>query len=112
MIYADTSFLVSAYGLDANTATARKFIEANQPRLPLAFLHWPEMAKSFWTEPSRKCRETLGLGERRFGRGKKLYPLESGSGSGCQARGGIDHQLLSALEKLRSLDAPSCCSLP
>ena len=49
MIYADTSFIASAYGLDANTAAARKFIEANQPRLPVVFLHWPELVKSFWT---------------------------------------------------------------
>jgi hypothetical protein len=29
MIYADTSFIASAYGLDANTATARRFVETN-----------------------------------------------------------------------------------
>ena len=37
MIYADTSFIASAYGLDANTAAARRFIESSNPRLPLAF---------------------------------------------------------------------------
>ena len=49
MIYPDTSFIASAYGLDANTTAARGFIEANKPCLPLGFLHWPERAKAFWT---------------------------------------------------------------
>jgi hypothetical protein len=45
VIYTDTSFIASAFGLDANTAAARSFIEASKPCLPLVFFtgrNWPK----------------------------------------------------------------------
>jgi predicted nucleic acid-binding protein len=48
MTYADTSFLVSVYGADVNSASAREFIGDHQPRLPFTFLHWPELAGAIW----------------------------------------------------------------
>ncbi len=48
MIYADTSFIVSTYVDDANTPFADQF-NAKEQRLPFIFLHWPEVAKAFWT---------------------------------------------------------------
>ena len=46
MIYADTSFIASAYLSDAHTGTAEKYLTEHRPRLPLFLLHWPEMAKA------------------------------------------------------------------
>ena len=99
MIYADTSFIASAYGLDTNTASARHFIEANKPRLPLFFLHWPELAKSFWTSHPESAETLWDWVKEDMAGGKKLYPLEIGSRSRRPARREIDHQLLPTLEK-------------
>ena len=48
MIYADTSFLVSAYVPDANSDKTLIYLAKNKPRLPFAFLHWPEMSKAIF----------------------------------------------------------------
>ncbi len=45
MIYADTSFLASAYVPDVNTTKANGYLSQHRPRLPFAFLHWPELSK-------------------------------------------------------------------
>ena len=105
MIYADTSFLVSTYGLDANTATARKFIEANQPRLPLAFLHWPEMAKSFWTSHPENAEKLWDWVKEDLAGGKKLYPLELDADRVARRAAGLIINFCPRWKKLHSLDA-------
>ena len=48
MIYVDTSFIVSAYGQDVNTTEACAYLSSHEVKLPLNFLHWPELAGSLW----------------------------------------------------------------
>ena len=52
MIYADSSFIVAAYSADRHSPHAMAYVAAQKPKLPFTFLHWPEVAKSFWTNYS------------------------------------------------------------
>ena len=63
MIYADTSFIASAYGKDVNTAAARGYLLREEPTLPFGFLHWPELARFFVANPAGKGGKTLGFSE-------------------------------------------------
>ena len=105
MIYADTSFIASAYGLDANTAAARKFIEASHPRLPLVFLHWPELAKSFWTSHPENAEKLWDLVKEDVAGGKKLYPLELDADLAAKRAAGLIINFCPRWKKIRSLDA-------
>ena len=105
MIYADTSFIASAYGLDVNTAAARKFIEANRPRLPLIFLHWPELAKSFWTSHPESAENLWDWVKEDLAGGKKLYPLELEADLVAKRAAGLIINFSPRWKKLRSLDA-------
>ncbi len=105
MIYADTSFLASAYGLDDHTAEARRFVETHQPRLPLGFLHWPELAKAFWTShPENAEKLWAWVGEDLAGQ-KKLYPLELEPDQVARRAAGLIISYCPRWRKLRSLDA-------
>jgi predicted nucleic acid-binding protein len=105
MIYADTSFIASAYGLDANTASARHFIESNKPRLPLFFLHWPELAKSFWTSHPESAETLWDWVKEDMAGGKKLYPLELEADLVARRAAGLIINHCPRWKKLRSLDA-------
>jgi len=105
MIYADTSFIASAYGLDTNTASARHFIEANKPRLPLFFLHWPELAKSFWTSHPESAETLWDWVKEDMAGGKKLYPLELEADLVARRAAGLIINYCPRWKKLRSLDA-------
>ena len=105
MIYADTSFIASAYGLDANTAAARRFIESSNPRLPLAFLHWPELAKSFWTSHPENAEKLWDWVKEDVAGGKKLFPLELNAGLVARRAAGLIINFCPRWKKLRSLDA-------
>jgi predicted nucleic acid-binding protein len=105
MIYADTSFIASAYGLDANTASARHFIESNKPRLPLFFLHWPELAKSFWTSHPESAETLWDWVKEDMAGGKKLYPLELEADLVARRAAGLIINYCPRWKKLRSLDA-------
>ena len=105
MIYADTSFIASAYGMDANTAEARQFIEANQPRLPLGFLHWPELAKSFWTSHPENAEKLWDWVKLDLAGGTKLYPLELEADLAARRAAGLLIHYCPRWKKLRSLDA-------
>jgi len=105
MIYADTSFIASAYGLDANTASARHFIESNKPRLPLFFLHWPELAKSFWTSHPESAETLWDWVKEDMAGGKKLYPLELEADLVSRRAAGMIINYCPRWKKLRSLDA-------
>jgi len=105
MIYADTSFIASAYGLDANTAAARGFIETNEPRLPLMFLHWPELAKSFWMSHPERAETLWDWVKEDLAEGKKLYPLELAADLVAKRAAGLMINFCPRWKKLRSLDA-------
>jgi predicted nucleic acid-binding protein len=105
MIYADTSFIASAYGLDANTASARHFIESNKPRLPLFFLHWPELAKSFWTSHPESAETLWDWVKEDMAGGKKLYLLELEADLVARRAAGLIINYCPRWKKLRSLDA-------
>ena len=105
MIYADTSFIASAYGLNANTASARHFIESNKPRLPLFFLHWPELAKSFWTSHPESAETLWDWVKEDMAGGKKLYPLELEADLVARRAAGLIINYCPRWKKLRSLDA-------
>ena len=105
MIYADTSFIASAYGLDANTASARHCRESNKPRLPLFFLHWPELAKSFWTSHPESAETLWDWVKEDMAGGKKLYPLELEADLVARRAAGLIINYCPRWKKLRSLDA-------
>jgi len=105
MIYADTSFIASAYGLDANTAAARRFIETSKPRLPLAFLPWPELAKSFWTSHRENAEKLWDWVKEDVAGGKKLYALELDADQVAKRAAGLIINFCQRWKKLRSLDA-------
>ena len=105
MIYADTSFIASAYGLDANTAAARRFIETSKPRLPLFFLHWPELAKSFWTSHPESAEALWDWVKEDLAGDKKLYLLELEADLVARRAAGLIIHYCPRWKKLRSLDA-------
>jgi predicted nucleic acid-binding protein len=105
MIYADTSFIASAYGLDVNTASARHFIVSNKPRLPLFFLHWPELAKAFWTSHPESAETLWDWVKEDMAGGKKLYPLELEADLVARRAAGLIINHCPRWKKLRSLDA-------
>jgi len=105
MIYADTSFIASAYGLDANTAAARRFIETNKPRLPLFFLHWPELANSFWTSHPESAETLWDWVKEDLAGDKKLYLLELEADLVARRAAGLIIHYCPRWKKLRSLDA-------
>ena len=105
MIYADTSFIASAYGLDANTASARHFIESNKPRLPLFLLHWPELAKSFWTSHPESAETLWDWVKEDMAGDKKLDPLELEADLVARRAAGLIINYCPRWKKLRSLDA-------
>ena len=105
MIYADTSFIASAYGLDANTAAARRFIETSKPCLPLFFLHWPELAKSFWTSHPESAEALWDWVKEDLAGDKKLYLLELEADLVARRAAGLIIHYCPRWKKLRSLDA-------
>jgi predicted nucleic acid-binding protein len=105
MIYADTSFIVSAYGLDAHTGAARRFIETSNPRLPLGFLHWPELAKSFWTSHPENAEKLWDWVKEDVAGGKKLYALELDADFVGKRAAGLMINFCPRWRKLRSLEA-------
>jgi predicted nucleic acid-binding protein len=104
MIYADTSLIASAYGTDANTATARQFIETGRPRLPVIFLHWPELAKSLWTNHPENAEKLWDWFKEDLAGGKKLYPLELETDRVAKRAAGLMVHYCPRWKKLRSLD--------
>jgi predicted nucleic acid-binding protein len=105
VIYADTSFIVSAYGLDAHTPVARGYIESNKPRLPIGFLHWPEMAKAFWTSHPESAEKIWDWVKEDLAGSKKLYPLELETDLVALRAAGLLISYCPRWKKLRSLDA-------
>lgn len=74
MIYADTSFLVSAYADDVNTAKADAYLAGEKPRLPLVFFHWPEIARALYAYHAATAEKLWEDVRADFAGGRKLYP--------------------------------------
>ena len=103
MSYADSSFIVSAYTYDANTDEALDFIGKHRPRLPLAFLHWPEVAGSFWkSHPEPEARWELLQADANGGR--KLYVLNVDAERVARRAAGLMKAHCRRWPKLRSID--------
>ena len=105
MTYADTSFLASAYGDDSNTSEARRFIAEFSPRLPFTFLHWPELAKSFWTNQPAVAEQLWELVEEDLGQGQKLYLPDLDADDVARRAAGLMKNYCPRWKKIRSLDA-------
>jgi len=105
MIYADTSFIASIYGLDANTDTARAFITRHKPALPFVFLHWPELTKFLWTSHAEAAPKIWDLITEDLAERRKLYPHEANTDAVARRAAGLLRHYCPRWKKLRSLDA-------
>lgn len=104
MIYADTSFLVSAYSQDINTAAACDYLEHVLPRLPFTFLHWPEVAKALWTTSPAEAEGIWVEIERDISDGQKLYLQELEVDVVARRAAGLMKHFCPRWKRLRSLD--------
>ena len=104
MIYADTSFLVSVYGEDVNTTSAREFIGDHQPQLPFTFLHWPELARAIWKRQpdAEQIWETI---QEDLNAGGKIFSPELDAGRIGQRAAGLIKNYCRRWTKLRVLDS-------
>lgn len=105
MTYADTSFLASAYGEDVNSGIARDYLEKELPRLPFAFLHWPEIAKALWTSRLDEAERVWAEIERDVLDGQKLYLPDLDADAVARRAAGMMKNFCPRWKKLRSLDA-------
>jgi predicted nucleic acid-binding protein len=105
MIYADTSFIVSAYVEDANTSIADEFVEAEKPRLPFSFLHWPEVSKALWTGHAEWAETVWNAIQQEISDGRKLYLLDLDADAVARRAAGLMRNFCPRWKKLRSLDA-------
>jgi predicted nucleic acid-binding protein len=104
MIYADTSFLVSAYVEDANTPAADSFLKKESPRLPFSFLHWPEVAKALWTGHAERAELVWDEIQENLTDGQRLYPPDLDVGDVARRAAGLMKHFCPRWKKLRSLD--------
>lgn len=104
MIYADTSFLASAYGEDCHTGLARQFISEQRPRLPFTFLHWPEMARAIWGGQPERAENLWEIVQEDLEHGQKLYPPDLDADAVARRAAGLMKNFCPRWKKLRSLD--------
>lgn len=104
MIYADTSFIVSAYVEDSNTPVADTFLKAERPRLPFVFLHWPEVSKALWTGHEDKAEEVWDAIQREISEGRKFYSPDLDGDAVARRAAGLMRNFCPRWKKLRSLD--------
>ena len=105
MSYADTSFLVSAYGQDVNTGAAHDYVERAMPRLPFTFLHWPEVAKALWTNKPDEAERVWDEIQHDVSLGQKLYMPDLDTDAVARRAAGLMKNFCPRWKKLRSLDA-------
>lgn len=104
MIYADTSFLVSAYARDVHTRAARDYLKRHLPRLPFTFLHWPEMVRALLLNyPDGKA--IVAEVEADLAEAVKLYDAELDARRVGRRAAGLLRANLTRWPALRSLDA-------
>ena len=105
MIYADTSFLVSAYVEDSNTPVADSFLKQENPRLPFSFLHWPEVAKALWTGHAERAEIVWDEIQQNISDGQRLYLPDVDTDDVARRAAGLMKNYCPRWKKLRSLDA-------
>ena len=103
MIYADSSFLASAYVTDANTWTAVEYLTKHKPRLPFSFLHWPELTKTIFTFDAN-AEETWGVVEADLLGGRRLYVAREDCDRVARRASGLMRHYVKRWPALRSLD--------
>jgi predicted nucleic acid-binding protein len=104
MIYADTSFIVSAYTSDLNSPEATDFLGSHKPTLPFVFLHWPEVAGSLWKSQPAPGKIWDMIQEDIYG-GKKMQLLALDAETIGRRAAGLMKHYCPRWKKLRSLDA-------
>ena len=104
MIYADTSFIASAYGKDVNTAAARGYLLREEPTLPFGFLHWPELTRFLWLTQPEKAEKLWDLVSEDLLERKKLAPHEADANRVARRAAGLLRHYCPRWQKLRCLD--------
>ena len=103
MIYADSSFLASAYVTDANTGAAVDYLTKHKPRLPFSFLHWPELTKTIFTFDAMP-EEKWGKVEADLLGGRRLYVAREDCDRVARRASGLMRNYVKRWPSLRSLD--------
>ncbi len=103
MIYADSSFICSCYVADVHSEKARAYLVKNEPRLPLVFLHWPELAKAVSAASPDASRDWEAICND-VQAGQKLYAAALDAERTGKRAAGLMRNFYSRWKKLRSLD--------
>jgi len=104
MTYADSSFLVAAYAVNVHTPLARPYLCKHTPRLPLAFLHWPELAKALWTFHPHEAEATWGRIKADVLEGATLFRPDVDADTVSQRAAGFMRHYANRWPKLRAID--------
>ncbi len=104
MIYADTSFIASAYGKDVNTAAARSYLLREEPTLPFGFLHWPELTRFLWITQPEVADKIWDLVSEDLMERKKLAAHEADANRVSRRAAGLLRHYCPRWQKLRCLD--------
>jgi predicted nucleic acid-binding protein len=103
MIYADSSFIIACYVPDANSPLADQF-NADNPRLPFTFLHWPEVAKALWTSHAANAESVWHEIKGDLADGQTLYRAELDADAVAQRAAGLMRHYAPRWPKLRAID--------
>lgn len=103
MIYADTSFLASAYVPDVHSNQVLTYLGQNKPRLPFAFLHWPELAKVVFSLAGNP-EETWSQIDSDLLAGVRFYRSNEDCERIARRAAGLMRHHVAQWPKLRSLD--------
>lgn len=103
MTYADSSFIIACYVPDANSPLADQF-NADNPRLPFTFLHWPEVAKALWTSHAAKAETVWDEIKGDLADGQTLYRAELDADAVAQRAAGLMRHYAQRWPKLRAID--------
>ena len=103
MIYADSSFIVSAYLADSGTADALAYLDKHEPRLPFVFLHWPEVAGTFFKHHAN-AEKLWDLLREDIADGTKLHPVALDADRVARRAAGLMMNYSRRWPKIRALD--------
>ena len=103
MIYADSSFIIACYVPDSNSALADQF-NADNPRLPFTYLHWPEIAKALWTNHAETAESVWDEIKGDLADGQTLYRLTLDADTIAQRAAGLMRHYAQRWPKLRAID--------
>lgn len=104
MIYADTSFISASYAMDSHTPDVRRYMAQEEPRLPFVFLHWPEVAKAFWTSHPSHAETLWEQLKSDLADGRTLYRPQVDAETIAQRAAGMIRGYAQRWPKLRAID--------